>query len=362
METMKLIEAMEKNGITLSEDNAKIAIKEAMKIETNTNEVEHTANVGFGAELVSQTTSDKIIEMGTQYSRLLPLLKGRHPDGLFGVAVQILGQVGLLKGVSEVVASPMANTVGTHKLPTGKLIISQGSFEIIIPLSRQILNYSDANLEAYINAEIGRATGETIDALILNADNATGGSNINGADGAFEGAYLQQPKGLRKEAIAQGAIEDLGVISWNNIVDTRKKIKGTNNGELIMVMDENTYYEIGKLEEYKNNSQNGKTSTINGVEYETILGIPTLIMERFPATDSNGKVDTATPANNTKGGIVLFEQSAIQYCFGQNPRIDKEEVLNRGVNIGATVDFGFSFANKLAGDTKNRVVYSLFDL
>lgn len=340
--------------------NVASIVKNMMGIETNANEVMHTGNTGFGAELKQETQSDGLVKLAVEYSRLLPFLKGKHRDGVFGQAVSILGRAGLMTGKTERTASPTSAVSATSKAPTGKITITQGSLEMIISLPREMILYSTVeNLEAEIYAQMGESAGRTIDALIVNADSASSG-NVNGTvvSGSY---YLQQAKGLRKEAISGTDGTDkvsMGTLSWADLVSLRKKIKGVSSAKtanLIWVVEETTWYEICMLEEYKNQSQNGKKSTINGIEIDTLLGSPVVVIEDFPLTGDDGKV-SATAGDNVKGSILLFEQSVIQYAFGQNLTIDTQKVLNNGVDVGGVVDFGFALANKKAGETSPRVV------
>jgi len=232
--------------------------------------------------------------------------------------------------------------------------------EMVVSLSREMILYSTVeNLEAEIYAQMGESAGRTIDALIINADSAATG-NVNGTvvAGSY---YLQQAKGLRKEAIAGTEGVDkvaIGGLAWSDLLSLRKKIKGVSaskSSNLVWVVEETTWYEICMLDEYKNQSENGKKSTINGIEVDALLGSPVVIIEDFPLTDDDGKV-SATAGDNVKGSIILFEQSVVQYAFGANLAIDTQKVLNNGVDIGAVVDFGFDLANKKAGETTPRVV------
>ena len=93
----------------------------------------------------------------------------------------------------------------------------------------------------------------------------------------------------------------------------------------------------------------GPSATINTGVLAKVWNIDVVTERDFPAlTNSAGKVDT-TAGNNTTGSFAVVYKPAVQYGFGQPLEIDLFKVPGKGVRLVATMEFGFTIVNGVAG-------------
>lgn len=345
---------MEEAGIEKSE------IETYMK---NANEVMHTGNTGYGAELIpTDVLMGEIVDMIPKYSTFLGQLPGFHgTDMPVSAKVPVIGEAGLFYPNTEPTTGALGPVgQGTHRLATGEVTITQGQFIAKIALSKRELNYSIADLEALIKKRLAESAARTIEALIINADAETGATgNVNSDDGAPASTnyYLEQDHGLRELAInGSGLTIDGGTLAMGDLIGAMNVLGdlAANPADLLWLFNRATYNEALTLDAFAKANERGAASTIAGNAISNIYGADLFIPRDLPKTEADGKVST-TASNNTKGQIVLFNKNAVQYGYGQPLEIDVEKVPGKGVNIVATFEFGFAVAQKLAGQTDSSV-------
>lgn len=334
----------------------------APKAETNANEVEHTSNTGYGAELIpSDVLSQDILELVQQESRLLPMLPGDHGTGLApNESVPVVGELGEFLGNTEWTTGAGALSQGNSLLPTAKVTIPQASFIKSIDVSKRELNYAPAKLEGVIKERLAKAMAGTIDGLIINGDSESGGTgNVNSDDGAPTSTnyYMQIDHGIRELGInGTGTSADLSTLAASDFI-TLLNILGdfaTNTDEVVFIMNRATYNKALLLADFADAAQRGEKSTVAGAAITNVFGCDVLINKYVPKTEADGKVST-TASNNTKGQIVALWKPAVQYGFGQEMELDVTKIPGKGVQITATFDFGFVIAQKVAGYTDSSV-------
>ena len=64
-----------------------------------------------------------------------------------------------------------------------------------------------------------------------------------------------------------------------------------------------------------------------------------------------GKVDFATPANNTKGQILAVHRDAVQYGFNGEYNLEMFRIPGKGFQVIGYYWMGFAIADNLAGVT-----------
>lgn len=336
-------------------------------IETNANEVHHTTNTGFGAELIPDATlSDEVIRLAIEESYLLPLLPGNHGTGLnISEKVPVIGALGKFAPNSEWKDDPATAKTSNRKLATSEVTIDQGQFIITVHISKRMLNYARTDLEAYIKRELATSMSETVDALILNGDPETGATgNVNKVDGAPSATtdyYLEGGKGARRIALVDDTASGVdlgGTIDRSDFTSLENKLGRffKNGKDCIWISDRKTYNKITTLDDFSDASKRGEKSTITGQAVANIDGADFIIVGDSPLTKADGTV-SATPANNVKGALTLLWKPAVQYGFGQPLEYDVTKIPGKGIAITATFEFGFAFAHKLAGQTDSSVAY-----
>jgi len=155
--------------------------KAEMDVDTKANEVMNTAIAGFGSELIpTNVYTDPLLDLIPEYSKLLPSLPGNHGNNMaISMKVPIIGEANMFYGNTQRTSgTPVGPDAAANGPATDDLTITQGQFIITVALSRRELAYSPENLEAIVRERINRSAARTLDALIMNADDAAS-NNVN---------------------------------------------------------------------------------------------------------------------------------------------------------------------------------------
>ena len=350
------LEQAQKNHIELNDTDKVWNALGLTDLITNANEVVHTTQTGYGKELVPLAQlSDSVLEMAIQESGLLAELPGNHGFNM-GISdkVPIIGEIGMFGRNSEWTTGAPVGTQANKKTPTGEIQINQGQFIAQVALSKRMLNYSVADLEAYVKKALAQSAARTINAVILNGDATTASTgNVNSDDATpnSDSYYLELDNGIRKLALSDSEFNaDLGALTRADFVTLEYIVDDlyVDGKDMLWLTNRRTYNKITTLDEYSDASKRGESSTLSGKAVANIDGADLLVMRDCPLTEADGKV-SATTANNTKGGLHLLWKPAIQFGFGQPLEIDVTKVPGKGVQLTATFEFGFAIANKVAG-------------
>lgn len=327
------------------------------------NEVMNSGAAGNGGDVVeTERLKSDILDMVPQHSVLLQKLPGNHGTGLSKNDVYpVLGEAGLFHGNSEWTDQTGDVTLKapiTGSMLTDQVEIKQGMFKMGIPLSKRLLNYNIVELYAYVVKAIQNSAARTIDAYLLNADNAlTGNVNLDGFDfgtltPAQQEAYyfLQGDNGIRKLGIDNSV--DIGALDEDDLTDLIVKLGdfGYDRDSLLFVSSNNvTTGKISKLPTYKDASINGVGSTAEGRKLDRVLGVDLFTARDHPSMAlASGKV-SSTPASNVTGQIQLVYTPSIQYGFGQDMDFEIVKVPGKGVVLVVTFEFGHGIASAKAG-------------
>lgn len=326
--------------------------KDFEAMETKANETMHSTNVGFGKEIIpTNVMLDPMLDLLPQYSQFLNLFPGNHgTDMPVSAIVPIIGEADLFVGNGEWTgASDMDLTPAKMGPATWSATIVQGQFLLQVNISKRELNYAPERLEAIVRERINRAAGRTIDWVLVNGDTASSG-NVNGTYSA--GAYFAQCDGwIRKVGIANTAktIGTLDAWSFLDVVSVLSEGYQSDLNNLLFVMPSNVYMKTLQLDEVITMDKFGPSATIQSGVLAKIWNIDIVTERDFPAlTNSAWKVDT-TAGNNTTWSFAVVYKPAVQYGFGQPLEIDLFKVPGKGIRLVATMEFGFTIVNNVAG-------------
>lgn len=349
-----------KELVKLARKEANIEVKEEETPETpeveeeqKANEVMHTTNTNFGADLIpTNVLGDPLLDLLPKYSTLLPLLPGNHGSNMaVSEKVPVIGEADLFNGNSE--WTTWAGTLTPAKMwpATGNVVISQGQFILTVSVSKRELNYATDKLESIIRERINSAAARTIDAVILNADDtASWSGNVNGTY-TWNPYFTQQDNWIRMVGIANTGVSvwtiTAGqVLAVKNVLDAGYQADLNN---LLYIVPSNVYNKLMLLTETITVDKFGPTATISKWILAKIFWIDILVARDWPAlTNTSGLVD-ATSANNTKWSFACIYKPAVQYGFGQPLEIEVERVAGKWVNLVATFEFWFAICDEIAG-------------
>lgn len=342
-------------------------LKGVAEMEVKADEVTHTTNTGFGAELIpTEVQASDYLDMIPSYSRVLQFFTGNHGNNLDKVvSLPAIGETGLYSLADEWTTGGLYGQVaqGTQKLPTGKVTITQKKYISTADISDEEIRFSSvADLEGKIRERLLKGAARTVDAAILNGDTVTAATgNVNSDDAApAANTYYLGADGLRKVGLVTNSAEavDLATLDWADYVDmmTAMGHLGADASALVWITNLQTYNKSMQLTEFKDASQNGTASTINALAKTNILGSDVVVARDIPLTEADGKVSAVTPANNTKGTVILAHKNAVQYGFNGTFEVEPIRVPGVGYQFIGTFYFGYTIANKLAGQTEPSVV------
>ena len=329
-----------------------IEVKEDVVEETKANEVMHTWNTGFGAELIpTNVVLDPALDLLPKYSSLLNLLPWNHGNNMPASAkVPVIGEADLFSGNSEWTTGAYSVTPAKHWPATGDVTITQWQFIFDIALSYREVEYSVVDVEAIIRDRINRAAARTIDAVIINADDtASWSGNVNGT---YSGNpyFTQQDNWIRMVGIANtgisvGTFTSASLLAVKNVIDAWYQADLSN---LLYIMPANVYNKTLALSEVITMDKFGPNATVVTGVLAKAFGIDVLVARDWPAlTNTSGLVD-ATSTNNTKGSFACIYKPAVQYGFGQPLKLYLTECPGKWYIITATMEFGFAIADGVA--------------
>lgn len=326
--------------------------KDFENVETKANEVVHTTNTGNGKELIpTDVMLDPMLDLVPNYSKLLPLLPGNHGNDMpISAKVPIVGEANLFAGNAEWTSGDGFSLTPNKNGPaTGEVVIVQGQFILDIAVSKRELNYGPAQLESLIRERINRSAARTIDAAILNGDTASTG-NVNGKyDG--KAYFAQTDNGIRKVGIANTVV-NVGAMTAKSYLDVVAVLDEGYQSDLVnllIVEPNNIYLKSLAFDEVITVDKFGPQATIQSGVLAKVWNIDKITARDFPALTTDAGLVSETGAQNKKGSFAVIYKPAIQYGFGQPLEIDVFKVPGKGVQLVATMEFGFAIVNKEAG-------------
>jgi len=203
----------------------------------------------------------------------------------------------------------------------------------------------------YLRAQVARALAFYADSAILNGDTTTGATgNINSDDSAPAATkFYLAFDGIRKAALVDntnntldfGGAPTIALLSElrNKMIDNtyiQDWSNPVNRQDLVYVMDPATYHAVSALQGFRAVNEYGPDATILRGEIGSIFGHPVVRTMAVGLTEADGKI-SATPANNTKGQIVLFNRNGFkvgiksdtQLSLVQKPDMDQLALVAR---------------------------------
>lgn len=363
MEMAKAISVeMKAAGIdeTRADVDKAMEIKSAqLRMETKANEVMHTGNTGFGAELVpGNILSTDFLDVAPAMSPLLGLFQaGYHGNNLpMTYDVAAIGELGLHKLVTEwTTGTPTAQILqGKGIPPTAKVSIVQKERWFTVDVAEHEVRFATVvDILSMIKTKLAISAGNTIVSDIINGDTATGANtNVNIIDGtpAVDDSFIAAD-GLVKNAFTNSTAYDAGTYDFSDYL-TLLKALGTNasqRDDTIFIHSLNAEVAALGLAEFKQAYLSGEASSAITGKLPKFLGANYTTDRWLKEANAAGKV-SATPANNVKGRILYCTKYAVQHGSNGEYLIEIFRVPGRGYQVIGYYFYGHAIASKLAGD------------
>jgi hypothetical protein len=225
----------------------------------------NTAETNHGKEVVRlDEQSHTLLDLIPTFSKLLPLLPGNHGTNMaMQERLPMIGKADKFTANTEWTSGATSFTASATKPQTSEVTIVQGQLILEIPVSKREANYEFVNLENILRNRIAQSFAETIDSILINADNATTG-NINGTYDANQ-HWATQPAGIRKVGIANTAVE-IGTLASTSFLDVFQVLDpgySTDLSNLLILTASNVYYKTLPLQELITVDKYGPSATIH---------------------------------------------------------------------------------------------------
>lgn len=335
-------------------DVSKALESKSALLETKANEIMHTTNTGFGAELVpGNILMTDFLDMAPKVSPLLGFFQagyhGRNMDKKMDVAV--LGELPLHQLMPEQTTGAFAFAQGLGMLPTAKVTIEQKERFFTVDISEAELRFSVVDILSIIKKKLADSVANTMLSDFINGDTVlTANTNINLIDGtpsatlSYTGA-----DGLRKTAFANSKAIDVGALTFDDYI-TLLNALGNNavNEDMIYIHSLIARNAALNIPEFKQAYVNGKSSTAMTGQLPDFLGASVADTRWLPSANTAGKV-SATAANNTKGSILAVHKSAVQHGTNGDYNIEVYRVPGKGLQVIGYYFYGHAINSSLAG-------------
>lgn len=338
-------------------------------IETKANEVIHSTNTWFGAELMEPLTRSRdIIDLTIANSTLLQIFRWNHGKTipLAWAEVPVIWDTGFFEKAWEWTTGWLyaEQGQGTDKMPTAKVTIVPKKYKMTVDISDEQLKNPLVNIESLIMSKMSKSAIRTVEAVLLNWDTiATANTNINLIDWTPSAkSYYLNTNGLRKQAITKWVawvdVKDMWAFTWATLTDIQ--IQGwylaSNPQDYVWISELKTHNKISQLTEYKDASQNWEGSTIKGKNtLKTILGSDLVIPKDLRLTNATWKISW-TASNNTKWQLIYAHKDAVQYGFYGDYNFEVVRLPWTGIQVIGWFYFGFDIVNQLAWETDPTVI------
>lgn len=323
-------------------------------LETKANEIMHTSNTGYGAELVPGAV------LMTDFLDLIPsasdtmsfFREGYHGKNLNLIQeVSVLGELPLHQLKGEQTTGALAFAQGKGKLPTKKVTITQKQRFFSVDISEYEQQFAILDVVAIVKRKLAASAANTQVSDIINGDTATAlNTNINLIDGTPAGteSYLAA-NGLYKQSITDSTNIDAGTLAFADALTLLKSLGFNGSDKSNLIWLNSLYAEIGWLgvDEYARQYYNGISSTAITGKLPSILGIANKSERWLGEANAVGKV-SGTGSNNTKGRTIVAHKAAVQWGSNGDYYMEIYRVPGSGYQV-----IGWYFmGHAIAGNTE----------
>jgi len=291
-------------------------------VNTNANEVMWTGQTGFGKEWVeTEVIVAELLARIENSESLLSLATRGFPD-IDKILFPVNGKRVRMIMLEENKDQPQNKTLTEaqiKKVSTPLVEVNAKEFVITVYVSDKLMRQSVVNIANYIMDEIVKAYENTAHEIILNGDTKTGTGNINIIDWNTSALPWWAKSDLlafdwaRKVAIDKGATVDAqNNLELSVIRKARAKmgIKWVNPGDVVMVVEQNAYFDLLNLSEVETMEKFGASATVKDWVLASIDWMKIIPREELGLTLANWTI-SATEENNVYSQIALIHTPSL---------------------------------------------------
>lgn len=359
---------MKSEGATEEQyDVAKVTEQKLARMETKANELVHTGNTGYGAELIaSNVLTTDFLDLAPQINPTLGMFKGFHGRNMnLTMKVPVIGELGLHTIEAESTADTLTSVnASSGKLPTADITITQKKMVFRATVSDEEVRFSNVvDILATLQRKLADSWARTIVHALINGDTVTTATtNINVIDGTPGGteAFLAC-NGLRKTSFTDATTTDGGTLAFADFLTALGKIGENASQDLFWLFGTYSHSLALGIDEFKNQYINGVGSTVtSGKVMPSFLGYDVAVDRYLGKSNTAGKVDVGTPGNNTKGSIILADKYAMQWGYNGDYSIELVRIPAKGWQLVGYGYFGATTSStKVGTDSKVALLFNL---
>ena len=315
-------------------------------LETKANEANSTGQSWYWSEFVTlPILEDTIIDRIKDKETILSHIPNQKQMLSSIVKFPVKGSKIRLSTYTEDANVP-ASWATKKKVATANLTLTAKWLAWTVYVTKEMLEDSVVNFMSYVESELADAYETSIHEIILNWDIVTAATwNINSNDSAPIAwtDYLSQD-GLRKIAISWWNTIDVWTLdSWDfRSARALMGAKWLNPDDLLLVVETNTYYKTLNLTQVETIEKFWWNATIKNGTLTHIDGIKVISRQELLKTEDDGKI-SATPANNTKGQMVLVHKPSMYLWFKRQLEIEADySAKNQQYDVTASTRVAFN--------------------
>lgn len=355
-------ERLEKNKVEFNGKSMKVDsllnLTCAEFLQTNANEAMGTELAWEWKEFVDQEIlMTEIIDRVSKWDSLLSLITPRRMGGK-KVTYPAKWKRRRMNLTDESVNVPWTTE---KRIKAKTLNVTLESFELsaTIYIPDTLLEDSVINMAQYVLDELTEAYESSAHHIILNGDTETAvNSNINiidGAVGSLEFSDVLLADGARKNALAAAdGFVNAWVLDLGDFRDWRSKmgVKGLDPTKIVAVIEPKTYFKLLGLSQIETIEKFGDAATVKNGVITAIDGMKVMPREELGKTTATWEI-SATPANNTKGQVVLIHLPSINFWTRRDFRTEPQrEASERRTSITGSARVALTIdENQTAEDT-----------
>lgn len=228
---------------------------------------------------------------------------------------------------------------------TDKAVLTASKIQAEVDFSGELTEDSIIPMVPSLRSVLVRRAAQTIDDITVSGDTTTGGTgNINSDDQARTANSADLAlAGMRRFALITNtaqAKDFAGAPTTTLFLNTRAKLGryGARASDLLCIMAPETETSFLDVSGFKTVSDFGPNATVLTGQLGSIFGTPVLAYEAIPGlttgkTAADGKADSATPANNTKGFIVLVHRNEWTVGYRRGIQVESFRDIQKDQNI-----------------------------
>jgi hypothetical protein len=357
---------MKSEGATEEQyDIAKASEIKLARMETKANELVHTGNTGFGAELIpgAVLTTD-FLDLAPVINPTLAMFKGFHGRNMDKVMdVPVIGEVGLHTIEAESISDTLTNVnASSGKLATAKVTITQKKLVFRATVSDEEVRFSSVvDILSTLQKKLADSWARTVVSALINGDTVlTANTNINLIDGTPGGTeHYVACDGLRKSAFTNSTAVDGGTLEFADFLTLQGLLGESVSGDLMWLFGKYSHNVALGVADFKQQYVNGSFSTVTSGFIPKFLGHDVAVDRYLGKANTVGKV-SATPGNNTKGSVILADKYAMQWGYNGDYSIELVRIPAKGWQLVGYGYFGAGDASTKAGtDARVAMAYNL---